>query len=40
MTTLEIIAKLAKLPNDDIIKIEYHGGIIAVYTEKSSFLLY
>lgn len=40
MTTLEVIAKLATLPNVDISKIEYNKGAIAVYTETSSFLLY
>ena len=40
MTTLEVIAKLATLPNTDISKIEYNEGVINVYTKTSSFLLY
>lgn len=40
MTTLEVIAKLATLPNTDISKIEYDQGAITVYTKTSSFLLY
>lgn len=40
MTTLEVIAKLATLPNTDITKIEYSEGVINVRTKTSSFLLY
>ena len=40
MTTLDIIAKLATLPNTDITKIEYSAGVINVRTKTSSFLLY
>lgn len=40
MTTLDVIAKLATLPNTDIIKIEYSEGTINVRTKTSSFLLY